>query len=324
MSGVLVLVDHVEGAVLKITGELLTIARRLGEPAVVYLGPGYDQAATKLAEFGATKVYQVTAEVEGYLVAAKAEALAAVVEAAGGEEALAAVLLTATLEGKEIAARLAVKTGGGLVTDAVDVQAGTDGAPVTTQNVFAGSFSVTAKVTQGLPIIAVKPNSAAPELVPGAGAPEVITVSVTLSDQAKAARIVERRAKARSGRPELSEAATVVAGGRGTSGDFSAVENLADALGAAVGASRAAVDAGWYPHATQIGQTGKQVSPRLYVAAGISGAIQHRAGMQTSKTIVAINKDPEAPIFELADFGVVGDLFTVLPHATEEIKKRKA
>ena len=323
MSKILVLVDHVEGSVRKTTTELLTIARRFGDPVAVFVGQGYDRAAGTLAEFGATQVLTIEGDVEGYLVAAKAEALAAAVEAAGGAGALGGVLIASSAEGKEIAGRLAVKLESGVITDAVDVQAGPDGAPVTTQSAFAGGFSVRARVTKGVPIITVKPNSAAPEPVAGTGEVPVTPVPVTPSAQATAARIVERRPKGRTGRPDLAEAAYIVSGGRGTNGDFGAVEALADALGAAVGASRAAVDAGWYPHSTQIGQTGKQVSPQLYVAAGISGAIQHRAGMQTSKTIVAINKDPEAPIFELADFGVVGDLFSVLPQATEEIVKRK-
>ena len=196
-----------------------------------------------------------------------------------------------------------------------------DDGPETTQSVFAGSYTVTARVTTGTPIICVKPNSAAIEAAPEAAAVEA--VEVTISDAAKAARITDAQPKKATGRPELTEAAIVVSGGRGTGGDFGPVEEFADSLGAAVGASRAAVDAGWYPHSNQVGQTGKQVSPQLYVAAGISGAIQHRAGMQTSKTIVAVNKDEEAPIFELVDFGVVGDLFSVLPQATSEVKKRK-
>jgi electron transfer flavoprotein alpha subunit len=324
MSQVLVLVDHVDGAVRKTTLELLTIAQRLGEPAAVFIGQGYDNAAAALAEYGATVAYQVEGEgLEDYLVVPKAEALAQIIEAETGSERPAAVLIPSSAEGKEIAARLAIKIGSGLITDAVDVQAG-EGGPVTTQSAFAAGFSVRATVTTGIPVITVKPNSAAPAPVEGAPAsPELKTVSVTLSDLARSAKIVERKPKEKSGRPDLSEAAIVVSGGRGTNGDFAAVEALADAVGAAVGASRAAVDAGWYPHSNQVGQTGKQVSPQLYVAAGISGAIQHRAGMQTSKTIVAVNKDAEAPIFELVDFGVVGDLFAVLPQATEEILKRK-
>jgi electron transfer flavoprotein alpha subunit len=317
MAEVLVLVDHVDGAVRKTTQELLTIARRIGEPSAVFIGDGYDQAADVLAEYGAAKVYVVpSGEVTEHLVAPKAEVLAQLVEQASP----AAVLLPSTFEAKEIAARLSVKTSSGLITDAVDVQA--DGGQVSTvQSVFAGSYTVRAKVTRGTPIITVKPNSAAPEPAPAAA--ERVDVSPTLSAAATAARITDRKPRAQSGRPELTEAAIVVSGGRGTGGDFAAVESFADALGAAVGASRAAVDAGWYPHASQVGQTGKTVSPQLYVAAGISGAIQHRAGMQTSKAIVAVNKDAEAPIFDLVDFGVVGDLFTVLPQATEEVFKRK-
>jgi electron transfer flavoprotein alpha subunit len=321
MSQVLVLVDHIDGAVRKTTLELLALAQRLGEPAAVFIGQGFENAAGSLAEYGAKVAYQIEGDgVEDYLVAPKAEALAQVVSQAGD---LAAVLIPSSAEGKEIAARLAIKIGSGLITDAVDVEA-SDAGPVTTQSAFAAGFSVRSRVTTGVPIITVKPNSAAPQAVSGAPAtPEVITVAVTISDLAKTAKIVERRPKEKSGRPDLSEAAIVVSGGRGTNGDFGPVEAFADAVGAAVGASRAAVDAGWYPHSNQVGQTGKQVSPQLYVANGISGAIQHRAGMQTSKTIVAINKDAEAPIFELVDFGVVGDLFKVLPQATEEVLKRK-
>ncbi|GLY16094.1 electron transfer flavoprotein subunit alpha [Kineosporia sp. NBRC 101677] len=323
MSQVLVLVDHVDGAVRKTTTELLTIAARLGEPAAVFIGQGYDNAAATLAEYGAQTVYQVEGEgIEDYLVAPKAEALAAVThQAVQVSGKVAAVLLASSGENKEIAGRLAVKLDSGLITDAVDVQAGEAG-PVTTQSVFAAAFAVTATITKGVPVITVKPNSAEPQTVAGV-TPAVVSVPVTVSDGARTARVVERRTKEKGGRPELTEAAIVVSGGRGTDGDFTPVESFADALGGAVGASRAAVDAGWYPHSSQVGQTGKQVSPTLYVASGISGAIQHRAGMQTSKTIVAVNKDPEAPIFELVDFGVVGDLFKVLPQATEEVLKRK-
>jgi electron transfer flavoprotein alpha subunit len=314
MSEVLVLVDHVDGTVTKPTTELLTIARRLGEPSAVLIGGDVGTAAQTLTKFGAEKIYVVDdADVKDYLVAPKAEVLAQLVE----KSSPAAVLLVSGGEGKEIAGRLAVKLDSGLITDAVDVQAG----PVTTQSVFAGNFTVQAKVTKGVPVITVKPNSATPEAVDGAGTQEPF--AVTISDAAKGARITKSEPRKASGRPELTEAAIVVSGGRGTGGNFEPVEGFADAIGAAVGASRAAVDSGWMPHAFQVGQTGKTVSPQLYVANGISGAIQHRAGMQTSKTIVAVNKDEEAPIFELVDFGVVGDLHAVLPKATEQITARK-
>ena len=316
MSEILVLIDHAEGAVKKPTYELLTLARRLGEPSAVFIGPA-DKAAEateKVKKYGAEKVYVVDdSEIKGYLVAPKAEVLQQLVEKASPD----AVLIPSSFEGKEIAGRLAIKIESGLITDAVDVEEG----PVTTQSVFAGNYTVTAKVTKGTPVITVKPNSATPEEVEGAAAVEEF--AATISDAAKGAKVVASQPRKATGRPELTDAAIVVSGGRGTGGEFGPIEEFADALGAAVGASRAAVDSGWIPHSFQIGQTGKTVSPQLYIANGISGAIQHRAGMQTSKTIVAVNKDEEAPIFELVDFGVVGDLHKVLPAATEQVNERK-
>jgi electron transfer flavoprotein alpha subunit len=322
MSEVLVLVDvdntGGDGLVTKPTTELLTIARRLGEPSAVLIGGNPAAASQTLTDFGAEKIYIVDdADIKGYLVAPKAEVLAQLVE----KTSPAAVLIPSGGEGKEIAGRLAVKIEAGVITDAVDVQAD-GGAPVTTQSVFAGEFLVRAKVRRGVPVITVKPNSVTPERAAGAGAQQ--TFEPTISASAKSAKIVASEPRKPSGRPELTEAAIVVAGGRGTGGNFEPVERFADSLGAAVGASRAAVDSGWVPHAFQVGQTGKTVSPQLYVAAGISGAIQHRAGMQTAKTIVAVNKDPDSPIFELVDFGVVGDLHTVLQSATDEITSRKS
>jgi electron transfer flavoprotein alpha subunit len=319
MAEVLVLVDHADGEVKKVTFELLTLAARLGEPAAVFVGPGFDAAKESLASHGATKVYVAEApELTDHLVAPVAEVLAKLV----ADSSPAAVLLASSADGKETAARLAIKSGSGVITDATDLT-GDGGSVLAEQQVFGGSTIVKSKVATGTPIITVRPNSVAPE--ESSGAAERVDVTVELSDAAKGARITDRVVEEKGERPDLSEAAIVVSGGRGVgSGEnFSVIEGLADALGAAVGASRAATDAGWYPHQHQVGQTGKTVSPQLYVAAGISGAIQHRAGMQTSKTIVAINKDPEAPIFELADFGVVGDLNTVVPAATQKIAARK-
>ncbi|UZJ32396.1 electron transfer flavoprotein subunit alpha/FixB family protein [Streptomyces endophytica] len=319
MAEVLVYVDHVDGAVRKPTLELLTLARRIGEPVAVHLGPNADEAAKVLAEHGAVKVLAADApEFTEYLVAPKVDALQAAYDAVSP----AAVLLPSSAEGKEIGARLAVRIGSGIITDAVDLEAGDEG-PVATQSVFAASYTTKSRVSKGTPVITVKPNSAAPEAAPAAGTVEPL--AVTVADSSKGTKIVSRTPRESTGRPELTEAAIVVSGGRGVNGaeNFPVIEALADSLGAAVGASRAAVDAGWYPHTNQVGQTGKSVSPQLYIAAGISGAIQHRAGMQTSKTIVAINKDAEAPIFDLVDYGVVGDLFDVVPALTDEVKSRK-
>ena len=321
MAEVLVVVEASAGdspGVKKVTLELLTLARELGTPSAVVLGgPGAAAPLVdKLGEYGAATVYTAESEeIDGYLVAPKATVLAALVR----QVQPAAVLLAATQEGKEIAGRLAVKLDNGVLTDAVGVDA--DG--VATQVVFAGSTIVRSRVTRGLPLVAVRPNSLTP--TPAPVTPRVEGVPVEIEAGAKLARVVERKVEAKGSRPELTEASVVVSGGRGigSAENFTLVEELADLLGGAVGASRAAADSGFYPHQFQVGQTGKSVSPQLYVALGISGAIQHRAGMQTSKTIVAVNKDAEAPMFELADFGVVGDLFTVVPQAIEEIRKRK-
>jgi electron transfer flavoprotein alpha subunit len=317
MAEVLVVVEQSGGAVKKVTLEMLTLARTLGEPAAVVLGaPGTAAAVTeKLGEYGAAKVYAAESEdLAGYLVAPKATVLAELVRSTSP----AAVLLGSTQEGKEIAGRLAVKLDNGLLTDVSDLAA--DGTA--TQVVFAGSTIVKSQVTKGLPLVTVRPNSVTPAAAPAQPATE--SVSVTLTDADKLVKVVDRKVEQKGSRPELTEASIVVSGGRGvgSADNFKLVEELADLLGAAVGASRAATDSGFYPHQFQVGQTGKTVSPQLYVALGISGAIQHRAGMQTSKTIVAVNKDAEAPMFELADFGVVGDLFKVVPQLIEEIRKR--
>jgi electron transfer flavoprotein alpha subunit len=313
MSEVLVVAEQVDSHVSKPTLELLTLARRLGDPVAVVFGETDDAVAKTLGEYGATRVLFVAdSAVTEYLVAPKAEALAQI--AAGVDPV--AVVISSTPEGSEIAGRLAVKLESGLITDAIDIAA--DGT--TTQSVFAGNWTVTAAVTHGVPVVTVKPNAVTPELAPTE--PATAQAEVTFSDAARTARIVSSELKESTGRPELTEAAVVVSGGRGTGGSFAAIEELADLLGGAVGASRAAVDAGWYPYAYQIGQTGKTVSPQLYIAAGISGAIQHRAGMQTSKAIVAVNKDAEAPIFALADLGIVGDLHKVLDGVIAEIKQR--
>ncbi|GAA0533920.1 electron transfer flavoprotein subunit alpha [Saccharopolyspora subtropica] len=315
MAEVLVLVDHVDGEVKKVTFELLTVARRLGEPSAVVVGePGTSEKLTAaLGAYGAAKVYAAeSAQAVQFLVTPQVDVLAGLVQRVSP----AAVLVPASIDGKEIAGRLAVRTGSGLLSEVVDI----DGEGGGSHSLFGGAYDATAKVVRGTPVVTVLPGAVEAEQAAGAAAVEQVEVPA-----ATGARITGRQPAEAGDRPELTEASVVVSGGRGVGSaeNFAVVEKLADSLGAAVGASRAAVDSGFYPHQFQVGQTGKTVSPQLYIALGISGAIQHRAGMQTSKTIVAVNKDPEAPIFEIADYGVVGDLFKVAPQLTDEITKRK-
>ena len=319
MSGVLVLVETVNGTVRKASLELLTLARRLGEPAALVCGPADEALLKVLGEYGATHVYAVeNPDLEEFLVAPKAEALAAVVR----RTAPAAVLVTADHEGTEVAARAAVRLDSGIITDAVDVVAG-EGGPLVTQSVFAGSWATQSQVVRGTPVITVRPNAVPPEAAPVEPVVETVTVDVRAGD--RGSRIAQRTPKTGTGRPDLADASVVVAGGRGmgSAEAFALLERLADSLGGAVAASRAATDLGWYDHDFQIGQTGKTVAPQLYLASGISGAVQHRAGMRGSRTVVAINKDPKAPMFRFADFGVVGDAQAVLPALIDEVERRK-
>lgn len=319
MAEILVLVEHSDGVVRKATLELLTLARRLGEPAALLCGSPDDAVVTMLGAYGATKVYAVdNQELDDYLVAPKADALVAVVK----QTAPAAVLVTAGREGTEVAARAAVRLDSGIITGAVDVVAGEHG-PVTTQSVCADTWTTQSQVVRGTPIITVRPNAVVPEEAPRE--PVVEALPVTVEESSRGSAVVRRTPKVSTGRPDLADASVVVAGGRGmgSAEAFAELEQLADALGGAVAASRAATDLGWYGHDFQVGQTGRTVAPQLYLASGISGAIQHRAGMQGSRTIVAINKDPKAPIFTIADLGVVGDAHEVLPALVSEVRRRK-
>lgn len=316
MANVLVFIDNPGQALKKSSLELLTLGRSLGETAVALNGDLSDDVSAAFAEYGVSTVFRPSAaDLDDYLVAPKAAYLAAAVASSGA----GTVLLDNSPEGKEIAGRLGIRLSAGVITDVVAVDA--DGTAH--KSVLAGSYTTAAVTTTPVTVLSVKANNVVPEPASAPSNTETITVEVPADATATAARITAREQKVASGRPDLTDARIVVAGGRGLDGDFGPVEQLADALGAAVGASRAATDAGWISHDAQVGQTGKTVSPQLYISAGISGAIQQKAGMQTAKVIVAINKDAESPVFEIADFGIIGDLFDVLPQATEEIKKRK-
>jgi len=327
MSDVWVLLDHEAGSLSKISLQLLTAARALasaagGEVVAVFCGTGWDAARAPVARYGATAA--LVSESESFVTlqtTPHVETVSGLVD----DRHPWGVLFASTPFGKEVAARVGARLGLGVLADAMGVTVD-GGAPLVEHAAFGGAVVVRKTLRSGPYLICLKPNAVPAEEAPSAGDVPEEQVAPVVSEAARLAVVAERVAAPSAGRPPVDQAAVIVSGGRGL-GDpknFVLVEALADELGAAVGASRAAVDAGWYPHSAQVGQTGKTVSPQLYIAVGISGAIQHRAGMQTAKTIVAINKDADSPIFSLVDFGIVGDLFDVVPKLTDEIHRRRS
>jgi len=326
MGEILVLVDHGDGAPRKSALQALTAARGVAaetgdEVVAVWLGPGAAGAADTLGRHGAARVVTWdSADAKAFVTLPQVDALERIVTDRGAS----LLLFASSNHTKDVAARLAVRLDAGIITDATRL-AVEDGRVVATKEVFGGEVVTRARVRgDRLQVIGLAAN-AYPVEEPGAAAAPVEAVEVTLADASRAAPVTGVEKQASADRPDIAEAAIVVSGGRGLgkADGFELLEQLADLLGVGVGASRAATDAGWYPHRYQIGQTGRTVSPSLYLGAGISGAIQHRAGMQTSQHVVAINKDAEAPIFQIADFGVVGDLYQVVPKLIEALEARR-
>ena len=327
MSEMLVLIDHSAGAPRKVSLQMLTRAHQLAEitgdtVAAVWLGAGAADAAETLGRYGAGKLYHWdSTDAYGYVTVPQVDALELAIDTAEADT----LLFASSNHVKDVAARLAIRMDAGVITDVSGIELGDDGRWVATKEVFGGDLVTRSTVAEGkLSFLGVASNAFPAEEVGGA-APELVALEVELSEEATAARVTSVEKVAGADRPDIGEAAVVVAGGRGLGEEsgFELMEQLADLIGAGVGASRAATDAGWYPHRYQIGQTGRTISPTLYVGSGISGAIQHRAGMQTSQNVVAINKDAEAPIFQIADFGVVGDLYKVVPKLIEALEARK-
>jgi electron transfer flavoprotein alpha subunit len=322
---VLVLLDHADtGALRGNVLELATAARDLaggGEVHGLWVGDEpLDPALPVLGRHGVSVVHAVTTgDADPRLTPVLAEVLADVVRDTGAR----VVLTLSTFENKEAAARLAVATGAGVVTDAAAVERDAEGRVVAAKTVLAGTWTTRCAIRTDLAVVTLKAGAVVSRHVEEEAplVPEVRSREVVASERATRVRVVERVTQEPSDRPDLASADVVVVGGRGTEGDFAPLEALADEIGAAVGATRVATDEGWVGHEAQIGQTGVTVSPRLYIGAGVSGAVHHRGGMQASGTIVAINDDPEAPIFEIADYGIVGDLFAVLPQLTDEIRR---
>lgn len=326
MGEILVLVDHGDGAPRKSALQLLTAARSVaastGDAVVaVWLGPGAAGAADVLGRHGAARVVTWdSADAKGFVTLPQVDALERIVAARGA----ALLLFASSNHTKDVAARLAVRLGAGVITDATRLEVD-GGRVVATKEVFGGEVITRSRVAGDRAQIVGIAANAYPVEEPGSAAAPVEAFEVTLSDAARVAPVTAVEKQASADRPDIAEAAIVVSGGRGLGKPegFELLERLADLLGAGVGASRAATDAGWYPHRYQIGQTGRTVAPSLYLGAGISGAIQHRAGMQTSQHVVAINKDSEAPIFQISDFGIVGDLYQVVPRLIEALEARR-
>jgi electron transfer flavoprotein alpha subunit len=307
------------GAPRPVVLELLTRARELGDVTAVALGPKAGTAVRTLGEFGARRVFIHEDPAYADLVARPAVAtLARLLE----EHRPALLLVGATYEGRDVAGRLSARLDVTLASNVTGIRAA-DGAFQVDSPIFGGERMVTTAVDGPEPrLVLVRPKAFAAQAA--AAAPEVITVDGSALVDGPQARILERKQEARAG-PRLEEATIVVAGGRGLGAaeHFRMLEELAGLLGAAVGASRAVVDAGWVPYSMQIGQTGKTVKPNVYIACGISGAMQHAVGMKGAKVVIAINKDAEAPIFKMADLGVVGDVHKVVPQLIHEIKQRQ-
>jgi electron transfer flavoprotein alpha subunit len=307
-----------QGRLMPIGLELLARARQLGEVEAIALGPGARAAAATLGRHGAGRVLiNEEAAFGDYVAEPATDCLAALVRTAAPD----LILFGFTTDSREVAGRLAARLGIGLISNAMEVETA-DGAVMARVPYFGGAKVATYRANARPAIVLVRPKSFEPAEVGGEA--EVVEVDAAIGERSRRARIVERRAEAGE-KVKLEDAEVVVSGGRGLGGpeNFHLVEELAEALGGAAGASRAIVDAGWVPYALQVGQTGKTVRPNVYIAAGISGAMQHTVGMKGSKVIVAINKDPEAPILKMADLGVVGDALKILPRLTEAVRARK-
>lgn len=313
MSKVLVLAESIAGTIQKPTFELIAHAEAVGDVCVVLCAHPSEsmELARQINRGNIAKVIVFESEdFASYSVPAYVAALSTQIST----ENPVAVLISSSFLGKEIAGRTAVVTNSGLLTDASRIDSNLN----VYQSIFGGSEIVSSRVTSPIAIITLRPNSIDIELP--LSEPEIRFKPFNLDENLKLARITDSQPLKAGIGPELMDARVVVAGGRGMNGDFGPAERLADLLEGAVGASRAATDAGWYPHSHQIGQTGKTVNPDLYIALGISGAIQHRAGMQTSKNIIAVNTDPDAPIFEIADLSIVGDLFAISAQIEQELR----